>query len=622
MQARERPKWLPSIWYLAAVSIISALSAWAGIALTRQAGNIAAIWFTNGILLAVLLTRTTRQWPVLLAAGLAGLAVAGHLAGHSAAAVLVLLGSGAVGIVAPAIVLRHRHGDSPDLSLPGVFIEFALIGAALTPALSGLVGALLLSPMWHQPFLPLLVRWYLGDALGILVMTPLAVALLRGELAPLLAPAALARTLGVVGAYVAVVVAVFAQSRIPLLFLPMPPLLLAVSWLGLPGAGLLILPTAAIAFGVTVAGHGPLLLIQDVSSAERLAFLQIYIAIAATTAYSIGIIVAGRRRLNQALLDRNERLAGSERRYRLLADNASDIITRTRLDGQRVYVSPSCQDVLGWSVAEMLRADWQDKVHPDDVAIFISVRDRMQAGASQAGATYRYRRKDGGWAWIEARARMVLEPDGSATEFTGVLRDVSRQMAAELALAAATAELSQQASTDGLTGIANRRRFDEMLPREWRRAMRAGDPLSLLVVDVDHFKAFNESYGHLGGDECLRLIAQTIAAVIRRPHDLVARYGGEEFVAVLPATTQDGAKRIAEDLCAAVVAMGVPHAAAGGSVTVSIGAATAFPTGDIEPAALIDAADGALYAAKRGGRNCVATASLPDPVRAPRRAAG
>jgi diguanylate cyclase (GGDEF)-like protein/PAS domain S-box-containing protein len=272
---------------------------------------------------------------------------------------------------------------------------------------------------------------------------------------------------------------------------------------------------------------------------------------------------------------------------------------------------------LGWSVEEMLRADWQRNVHPDDFPVFAGIRERMQAGAMHAGAAYRYRRKDGSWAWIEARAHMVREPDGSATEFIGNLRDVTRQKEAELALAAAMAELSHQAITDGLTGIANRRRFDEMLPREWRRAMRVGDPLSLLLIDVDHFKAFNDIHGHQGGDECLRLIAQTIAAVIRRPHDLVARYGGEEFVAVLPATTLDGAERIAEALRAAVVAMALPRMAApGGCITISIGVASAIPAGDTEAARLFDAADSALYMAKRGGRTRVAVAGRPDPVRA------
>jgi diguanylate cyclase (GGDEF)-like protein/PAS domain S-box-containing protein len=598
--------------------VVSALTAWVGIVLTRQVGNVAAIWFTNGILLAVLLTRPTRHWPALLAAGLAGVGIAGHLVGQSLTGILVLQASNAVDILLPAILLRDLRGSSPDLTLPGAFIEFTLIGVLLTPALSGLLAAQMLAPMWHTPFLPLLTRWYLGDALGVAVMTPLTLSLLRGELKPLLVPAALPRTLGVVGAYLLITAGAFAASRVPLLFLLFPPLLLAVARLGFPGTGLIILPTAAIAFGVTAAGHGPLLLIPGLSPAQRLAHVQVFIVVVCATAYSIGVIIAERRRLNRTLLEQHARLARSERLYRLLANNASDIITRVRMDGQRLYVSPSAQDVLGWSVEEMLQSDWKRNVHPDDFATFEAVRDRMRAGDMHAGGTYRYRRKDGSWAWIEARAHLVQSPDGDATEFIGNLRDVTRQKEAELALETVMAELAQQATTDDLTGIANRRRFDEMLAKEWRRAMRVGDPVALLLIDVDHFKAFNDRYGHQAGDECLRFVARAIAAVIRRPHDLVARYGGEEFVAVLPGTTLDGAERMAQTLRLAIMQMAVPHAAASvGTVTVSIGAASAIPTGDTRPAALIEAADGALYAAKRTGRNRVAIARRPDVSRPP-----
>jgi len=347
-------------------------------------------------------------------------------------------------------------------------------------------------------------------------------------------------------------------------------------------------------------------------------FLQIYLAIVSATAYAIGIIVAERRRLHAALLDQNDRLSTNERLYRLLADNASDIITRTRLDGKRLYVSPSVQDVLGWSVEEMLLPDWQGHVHPDDFPSFLGVRERLCAGAIHAGAVYRYRHKDGWWTWIEARAHVVREADGTVREFIGNLRDVTRQKETELALEAAMAELAEQATTDELTRLPNRRRFDETLPREWRRASRVGDPLSLLLIDVDHFKAFNDRYGHQGGDECLRFIADTIAAVIRRPHDLVARYGGEEFVAVLPATTLEGAVQIAESLRSIVAAMAVPHAGSqNGTITVSVGVASAVPTSEGQPAALIAAADGALYAAKRNGRNRVAVADRFAVVRPP-----
>lgn len=165
-------------------------------------------------------------------------------------------------------------------------------------------------------------------------------------------------------------------------------------------------------------------------------------------------------------------------------------------------------------------------------------------------------------------------------------------------------ELAELASTDGLTGLANRRRLDQILKQEWSRGSRSNQPLSLLMIDVDHFKAFNDRHGHHGGDEALRQVAQTIAGTIRRPGDLAARYGGEEFSVVLPETGLEGAKVIAEKIRAAVQALPrFPNDAY--SITVSIGMASQTPASTDTHAQLFVLADKALYAAKGKGRNRV-----------------
>jgi diguanylate cyclase (GGDEF)-like protein len=164
-------------------------------------------------------------------------------------------------------------------------------------------------------------------------------------------------------------------------------------------------------------------------------------------------------------------------------------------------------------------------------------------------------------------------------------------------------ELRRAALTDALTGLANRRRFDEQLEREWLRAQRQGAPLSLLMIDIDHFKAYNDRLGHRAGDACLREVAQAIAAQARRPGDEAARWGGEEFALLLPATDEAGARFIADSLVAAVVELGLPHAGSslcGGRVTVSVGGCTQRTPGSA--AALVEGADQALYLAKRRGR--------------------
>ncbi|WP_198384771.1 sensor domain-containing diguanylate cyclase [Roseomonas sp. KE2513] len=188
-------------------------------------------------------------------------------------------------------------------------------------------------------------------------------------------------------------------------------------------------------------------------------------------------------------------------------------------------------------------------------------------------------------------------------------REMLRRLEAEKALTEAAERLSVIAATDGLTGLANRRQFDAVLDREWRRAARNALPVSLLLLDADFFKAYNDRYGHQKGDEVLRGIAACIRSVLRRPGDTGARYGGEEFVVILPDTDAAGAWTMAERLRDAVAALEIPHAASPiGLVSVSIGIATAYPQRGQLPDPFVEEADCALYDAKRGGRNRVCAA--------------
>ncbi len=171
----------------------------------------------------------------------------------------------------------------------------------------------------------------------------------------------------------------------------------------------------------------------------------------------------------------------------------------------------------------------------------------------------------------------------------------------------ANAELERLSSVDALTGVANRRRFDDVLSREWRRAARRGAPLTVMLADLDRFKALNDTRGHLHGDACLRRVAQVLERGLRRAGDLLARYGGEEFALVLPETDLAEARTHAETLRAAVVAERLPHGGSPGRphVTISIGAAATTPQREERPEPLVALADQALYRAKRGGRNRV-----------------
>lgn len=200
--------------------------------------------------------------------------------------------------------------------------------------------------------------------------------------------------------------------------------------------------------------------------------------------------------------------------------------------------------------------------------------------------------------------------DFSLFQTTVMLEEQIRHRTEELALAnQALTDLNHRlrelSNSDGLLGIANRRHFDARLDEEWRRAQRQAQPLSLLLIDVDHFKRYNDSYGHQAGDRCLQAVAQAAQSAIKRPGDLLARYGGEELVGILPNTELAGATLVAQAIQRVLGDLHLPHADSpvGDQVTVSIGVATMLPNPQAHSAQLLAAADRGLYAAKESGRN-------------------
>ena len=165
--------------------------------------------------------------------------------------------------------------------------------------------------------------------------------------------------------------------------------------------------------------------------------------------------------------------------------------------------------------------------------------------------------------------------------------------------------LKDLSSIDGLTGIPNRRRFDEVLNDEWRRALREQHSISLVMIDIDCFKAYNDNYGHLAGDDSLRKVAKTLAETVQRPMDFVARYGGEEFTAILPRTNLEGVQHVAEKMRKNIESLNIPHefSSVARYVTISVGACSLIPLTLMSPSHLIKNADNALYSAKYNGRN-------------------
>jgi len=216
---------------------------------------------------------------------------------------------------------------------------------------------------------------------------------------------------------------------------------------------------------------------------------------------------------------------------------------------------------------------------------------------------------------VEGEDREVLVPENLA-----LFRTIAELVVGRIELALvnqklqeANRELAALARRDALTGVANRRQFDEVLESEWRRARRSRTPVALVFADVDHFKAYNDACGHQAGDACLQTVAQTLATVAHRAGDLVARYGGEEFAVILPGLDGDQAQALAEAMRQAVEQRALPHPAlaVAGVVTVSLGVCSHVPSRGETASALVHETDLALYRAKAGGRNRVARAAPP-----------
>lgn len=308
------------------------------------------------------------------------------------------------------------------------------------------------------------------------------------------------------------------------------------------------------------------------------------------------------RTTSASLLELNARLA----LYSI--DAIADMIIWTDRDGRYVTVNRAAQQLLGYTPEEFrgLRVCDVDPLFSEERwRSHWADLERLGSVTLETVNT----RKDGTSVPIEVTASLVVF-DGSLFNCS-VVRDITERRRNEAERQALNERIYQLSITDSLTGIANRRRFDEMLGSEFARHARSGEPLCVVLIDIDHFKAFNDHYGHPGGDSCLQRVAAAIDTRMRWPCDLAARYGGEEFACILPATGLDEASDMAEGLRRAIDVLAIPHAAAAsGQVTASVGAACCLHAAQQTPDGLLEAADASLYRAKREGRNRTAVAYL------------
>lgn len=469
---------------LVATFLILLTFSWVGIALSRASEGVATIWFTNGLLFAVVIRKPRKLWIRYFAIGLLADTLADVLYGDPFKLAIGVSLANSFEVISSTLVLTYLFGHPFNLSkrrpLLG-FLGVAVIGAT---AITSAMGA-----SWTElfqdagPWPQLFRTWYLGDILGMAIIAPLVFILQRPGFFVMLRRTQLPRTLLLLTVPAIVTLLVFTHQRDPLIFFIFPALLLVVFRLGFPGTVLAIFVIAAISISLTVAGHGPLMLITGTSMLRRIVIEQIFIAVALFTFFPVAALLEERKALEVSLQQ-------SEARYRELAN------------------------------------------------------------------------------------------------------------------------------ADALTGLANRRAFDETLEAEWQRAMRASQPLALLLIDVDLFKNYNDIYGHVAGDECLRCLAKVIGETLQRKSDSASRFGGEEFAVILPNTQLEGAMGVAEDLRERVAEINMCHKGnPPGFQTISIGVAATVPELGGSVLSLLGLADQALYRAKDLGRNRVEAATSVTTVR-------
>jgi diguanylate cyclase (GGDEF)-like protein/PAS domain S-box-containing protein len=442
--------------------------------------------------------------------------------------------------------------------------------------------------------------WITTDGLGTAVVAPACVCLFTSRLRN---PGKRKAHWFLLSILAAVTLLSFCQARVPAIFLIYPTVALILFRLGLGWASISTLFVMLVGGWCTIHGLGLFSRAGASFPGGPTILLQLYIA-------SGMFLVLAAASVLDTLRTTERRLREIVSLHNLVTENSRDIIILADFDGNRTYVSASAATWGGWRREELQDKKTLSLVHPEDRGKAEAMIRSLRAGGDGGLLECRLKNKAGEFLWVEANLRPVRDPiTGAPIGLLNMARDITRRKKIELELKKANATLEALSLTDALTHLANRRKYDQCFSGEWRRCLRENLPLSLLLLDVDWFKSYNDTYGHPRGDSCLKQVAEAAQDVVCRPGDLVARIGGEEFAVILPNTPAAGAIEVAEQICSAVRHRRLPHDTNPlGCVTISVGCSTIVPALGQRASTLMHLADKALYKAKHAGRNRVCSA--------------
>jgi diguanylate cyclase (GGDEF)-like protein/PAS domain S-box-containing protein len=572
----------------------------------RSAPIVNLIWVANGLLLTYLLLAPRWRWPAYITAGIAGVTFGSVLIGEPWKTILLFNALNLIEILIGAFPLRRKSTQLPQFTDRRYLLKFVVFAVLIGPLAAGLL-LLAFAAIWrHDAHLKLLLDWVIGDGLGTAVMVPTFAAIFETHFRDF---ASLKKHWQYPFLLVVVTVAAFSQNRMPLFILIFPILVLLLMRLGLGWAALATLFVAASASWHSIHGYGPFAISGSAYSVGASIQLQFFLACCIFMVYLVSVILEERD-------DTEYRLQQVSSIHSVVTDNSRDVILLADLDGRFTYVSPAVESMNGWKPEELIKQKLSDRTHPDDRATVEDAVHRLRHGSEGAIIEYRTQKRDGEYIWVESSLRLFRDrrtriPAGSLS----LVRDITERKRNETLLLDAYQALEELAVVDALTGVANRRRFNEYLATEWSRSARLRKPISLLLVDADSLKQHNDSHGHLSGDRCLKQIAEAAIEAAKRSEDLVARFGGDEFAVILPGTDNHGALDVGIKIREAL-AQGNPVCDLDPeeTVTVSVGCATLVAKPGEHAEVLIQMADEALYKAKRGGRNQLRNGYLPPPL--------